>query len=120
MEGNPNCYWLPGMFFPQGFMTGVLQTHARKYTIAIDQLDFAFTIQEAELPEEIEEAPEQGVYINGLFLDGARWDRENEIITDQLPSKMIETMPVIHFCPKADYKIDPEEYQAPLYKTSVR
>jgi len=36
MEGNPNCYWLPGMFFPQGFMTGVLQTHARKYTIAID------------------------------------------------------------------------------------
>jgi len=24
MEGNPNCYWLPGMFFPQGFMTGVL------------------------------------------------------------------------------------------------
>ena len=29
MEGNPNSYWLPGMFFPQGFMTGVLQTHAR-------------------------------------------------------------------------------------------
>lgn len=35
-NGNPMCYWLPGMFFPQGFMTGVLQTHARKYTIAID------------------------------------------------------------------------------------
>jgi dynein heavy chain, axonemal len=29
-NGNPNSYWLPGMFFPQGFMTGVLQTHARK------------------------------------------------------------------------------------------
>ena len=28
-EGNPASYWLPGMFFPQGFMTGVLQTHAR-------------------------------------------------------------------------------------------
>ena len=28
-EGNPTSYWLPGLFFPQGFMTGVLQTHAR-------------------------------------------------------------------------------------------
>jgi len=24
MNGNPSSYWLPGMFFPQGFMTGVL------------------------------------------------------------------------------------------------
>ena len=23
-NGNPIGYWLPGMFFPQGFMTGVL------------------------------------------------------------------------------------------------
>lgn len=23
-NGNPLTYWMPGMFFPQGFMTGVL------------------------------------------------------------------------------------------------
>lgn len=119
-EGNPASYWLPGMFFPQGFMTGVLQTHARQYKIAIDKLEFAFTILEAERADEIEESPEQGVYIWGLYLDGARWDRENEILTDQLPSKMVETMPIIHFKPQEDYKADPEDYQAPLYKTSVR
>jgi dynein heavy chain len=81
-NGNPSSYWLPGMFFPQGFMTGVLQTHARQYKIAIDKLDFAFTILEQEKQDEIEEAPEQGVLIYGLYLDGARWDRENEILTD--------------------------------------
>jgi len=43
-NGNPSSYWLPGMFFPQGFMTGVLQTHARQYKIAIDRLSFAFEI----------------------------------------------------------------------------
>ena len=34
--GNPNCYWISGLFFPQGFLTGVVQTHARIYQLPID------------------------------------------------------------------------------------
>ena len=43
-EGQPNAYWLSGFFFPQGFMTGCLQTHARQHKIAIDKLTFGFEI----------------------------------------------------------------------------
>ena len=75
---------------------------------------------EAEGPQDVEESPSDGVYVYGLYIDGARWDRENEYITDQFPSKMVETMPVIHFKPMEDYKPDPDDYQAPLYKTSLR
>ena len=57
-------------------MTGVLQTHARKHKIAIDRLSFIFRYMEEEGCEDIEERPEDGVYIYGLFMDGARWDRE--------------------------------------------
>jgi len=73
-NGNPSSYSLPYMFFPQGFLTGVLQTHARQYKIAIDRLDFTFEILEAEGPEQIDEKPEDGVYIYGLFIESARWD----------------------------------------------
>jgi dynein heavy chain len=31
--GQPNCFWLPGFYYPQGFMTGALQTHARRYHV---------------------------------------------------------------------------------------
>jgi len=44
MHGLPKSYWLPGLFFPQGFLTGVLQVHARKYDLPIDELSFNFTI----------------------------------------------------------------------------
>jgi len=101
---------MSGFFFPHGFMTGVLQTHARQYKIAIDRLTFAFEVMTAESAEGIDEYPEDGVYIYGLYIDGARWDRESLVVTDQFHAKMAETMPVVWFVPKEDYKPDPEEY----------
>ena len=84
-EGNPPAYWISGLFFPQGFMTGCLQTHARQYKIAIDELAFSFIVLEYEEPEQVEERPVDGVFIYGCFMDGARYNREQKCIDDQLP-----------------------------------
>lgn len=45
LTNEPVSYWLSGLSFPQGFITAVLQTHARKYNIPIDllKLDYAVT-----------------------------------------------------------------------------
>jgi len=118
--GQPTSFWLSGFFFPQGFMTGCLQTHARNYQIPIDKLNFSFQVLLEEEPEDVEEPPEDGVYIYGLFMDGARWDREYQSIADQYPAEMYNKMPLIWFKPMEDYKPDPEEYSCPIYKTSVR
>ena len=73
------------MFFPQGFLTGVLQTHARRHQIAIDELAFSFKILEAEDKGEIDHQPKDGVYIYGCFMDGARYNRDLKCIDDQNP-----------------------------------
>jgi len=82
VEGNPNAYWLSGFFFPQGFMTGSLQTHARLNKIPIDKISFGFQLMVEEKLEDFEEAPPEGFYIYGMFLDGARWNRDEQIIDD--------------------------------------
>ena len=43
-RGHPPCYWLAGFFFPHGFITGVLQTYARKHNRPIDLLQFEFEV----------------------------------------------------------------------------
>lgn len=48
-QGPPACFWLPGFFFPQGFLTGMLQMHARKYALPIDNLSYSFQVSEIQL-----------------------------------------------------------------------
>jgi len=91
-------------------MTGCLQTYSRQYKIPIDKLSFSFQILEAETIEEVEEAPEDGVYVHGFFLDGARYNREETVIDDQIPGELYNKMPLIWFKPMEDYVRDPEEY----------
>ena len=43
-NGPPKSYWVSGFFFPQGFMTGVLQLSARNTQIPIDSLSFRTTV----------------------------------------------------------------------------
>lgn len=117
--GEPPCFWISGFFFPQGFLTGCLQTHARRDQIPIDKLNFSFKMLEED-HSQIEEAPESGVYVYGLFFDGARWDDEAFTVAEQYPSVLYERVPCIWFEPVKDYVPDPEEYACPIYKTSVR
>jgi len=56
-HGHPLSYWLSGFFFPHGFMTGTLQTYARRHLKPIDQLQFKFKILKADNPISITKAP---------------------------------------------------------------
>ena len=119
-DGEPKSYWMPGFFFPQGFMTGTLQNHARKTKIAIDRLNFGFAVSEFYETGDIKETPEDGLFIDGLFLDCGRWDDEKKYLTAALPAEMFRTLPIIHFIPIENYVPPEENYECPLYKTSVR
>jgi len=120
LKGTPKCFWLPGLFFPQGFMTGVLQTHARRHRIPIDTLSFSFKIQVMETAREVAAAPRDGVFVDGLFLEAARWDTRRRKLQPPNPGEMFKQLPVIHFIPTQNKDANTEDYQCPLYKTTQR
>lgn len=51
-NGAPRSYWISGFFFPQSFLTGVLQTYARRRVLPIDSLKIDFQVVEMELVQQ--------------------------------------------------------------------
>lgn len=118
-EGKPPTFWLSGFFFTQAFLTGVMQNFARKYTIPIDTLAFDFDVLSIDNSDT---APEDGCYVYGLFLDGARWNKTRSALEEQLPKILNEALPMMWFFPKKKLEIDEsnKRYKCPIYKTSER
>ncbi|KAK4876149.1 hypothetical protein RN001_012571 [Aquatica leii] len=118
LKGKPKNFWLSGFFFTQAFLTGAKQNFARKYKIPIDQLTFDFFILKIASTDY---APDDGIYVYGLYTDGARWDLENSILVELYPKILYDYMPLIWLKPilVSEY-VETGRYKCPLYKTSER
>ncbi|KAJ2953865.1 hypothetical protein O0L34_g1493 [Tuta absoluta] len=117
-NGPPIVFWLSGFYFPQAFLTAAQQSYARKYKIAIDQLAFHFEVQREETKKE---RPAEGVYVDGLFMEGARWNMEDFYVDESFPKILYDNFPIVWLIPlkRGDIPTD-IFYNCPLYKTGDR
>ncbi|TKS92669.1 Dynein heavy chain 2, axonemal [Collichthys lucidus] len=91
----PNLFWLSGFTFPNGFLTAVLQSSARQHN--------------------------DGVFIRGLYLEGAGWDKKNSCLVEAEPMQMVCPIPTIHFKPVENRKKTSKSiYLCPCYYFPVR
>uniref|UniRef100_A0A7S1LLN3 Dynein heavy chain C-terminal domain-containing protein n=1 Tax=Alexandrium catenella TaxID=2925 RepID=A0A7S1LLN3_ALECA len=99
-----------------------MQNYARKYGEEIDLLSFSQrTLDEVVGPQrELRKPPEDGVYIYGLFLEGARWDRGLTQLEDSRPKELFTELPPMWFLPLKDRRPDPLDYRCPCYKVLSR
>lgn len=136
-DGQPSSSWISGFFFPQSFLTAVLQTHARKYTLPIDFLKFDFEILNVTLSQkeiyEMRQAetfntqilyqmlkiPEDGIFVHGLYIEAGKWDEKKGGLCDPELRELTSTLPVLWIKPCRELDVN-NRYDAPLYKTNVR
>ena len=116
----PKVYWMGGFTYPSGFLTAVLQTAARKTQIGIDQLAWEFTpLQWME--KDVPGYPKDGVYVKGMYLEGAGWDADNYCLREPKPMELIVNMPIMWFKPAEAKKKAPKGmYQCPTFLYPIR
>ncbi|XP_010893351.3 dynein heavy chain 8, axonemal [Esox lucius] len=120
-EGRPRTFWMTGFFNPQGFLTAMRQEVTRAHKgWALDTVTLHNEVLKQN-KEEITASPTEGVYVYGLFLDGAGWNRRNCRLVEATPKVLFTPLPVIHmFAINSTAPKDPKLYICPVYKKPKR
>ena len=117
-DGPPNVFWISGFYFTHAFLTGIKQNFARRNKIPIDTLGFDYTCQPIR---EVTEKHEVGAFVNGMFLEGARWDYDAFQLEDSEPKVLYSEAPMLLVEPvELTKRKSFPHYECPLYRTTER
>jgi dynein heavy chain, axonemal len=144
---TPFSVWLPGLFNPMSYLTAVMQVTARATGAPLDQMTTETHVTTYTKPSEVDYYPQDGAFVHGLFIEGARWPSGEELgdmelvdvtgvptkghLVDGRLKELIPTLPLIYvkavpvkkeWVPSAVGYLRRTEgiYECPVYTTSYR
>jgi len=65
------------LFNPMSYLTAIMQVTSRKYKLPLNDMKTQTLVTQFRTPDEVKEYPEEGMFIHGLFLEGAGWEMGN-------------------------------------------
>jgi len=119
--------WLPGLFNPNSFLTAIKQVTARQKELPLDFMtNRSFVTNWMEVSDLTSDNPPLGgVFIHGLFLEGASWEvgkgTDEGYIADSKAKELHVDMPVLNV-----YSVHIDDmtwdcmYKCPVFITSLR
>lgn len=142
---TPFSVWLPGLFNPTSYLTAVMQVTARRTGLPLDQMTTETHMSTFLDHTQIDYYPEDGAFIHGLYIEGARWPQGEEAgdpylltgtqiaghlvegrlkeLLPSLPCIYVKAVPVqASWVPSAVgyLRRQPDIYECPVYITSFR
>ena len=115
-EGWPGNEQPPELFFSQGSTTR-LTTKCCVFVRAVERV------------EQVRSQPPEGVYLHGMFLDGAAFDKKESLLVESEPKKLFVSLPILFvsgLIKDESYKRRKElfgahgPYECPVYKYRPR
>jgi dynein heavy chain len=134
-DGPPNSFWMTGFFNPQAFLTAMKQVVTRANSSkgwALDSVGYYAEMKEWEGAQAVREAADEGVYVHGLFIEGARWnssirtkDGKKGSLDELEGKKRIDSLPVVRItvveAAAAEARMrNKRVYDCPLYRYARR
>ncbi|KAG6609263.1 dynein heavy chain [Phytophthora cinnamomi] len=145
---TPFSIWLPGLFNPTAYTTACLQVTSRKRFMPLNQMTVETHVTTIQDPSTVSYYPDDGVFVHGLILEGARWSTLDEInerypvgaspptecggtLLDSNPKELLWSMPIVYVkavttSPTWEpssvgyLRHDPNVYECPVYLTRFR
>jgi len=108
------------LFNPQSFLTAIQQICCQTQGLELDKLQVFTDVTKRE-PKQVDSHAKEGAYVQGMFLEGARWDMGSNSVEDSKPKEMAVLMPVI-ICKAGPMqeRADKNAYVCPTYATPIR
>jgi len=126
--------WISGLFCPALQFTATLQVEARKQKLPLEHFFIQGKITGYEwdtiLPAYNDDDTIHGVFVHGMFLDGARWDSIGVCLAEQRPKERYPKLPIMHIQSTLKHGMHdaedsqtiptPNSYDSPVYRTCTR
>lgn len=121
LQGDPIVMWLSGLHIPESYLTALVQIACRKNGWPLDRSTLYTAVTKYKTQDEVEDRPDQGCFIQGLFLEGARWDLATGTLQRSSPKVLIEELPVLKVNPIERHRLKLQNtLRTPVYTTSLR
>ncbi|CAF0910630.1 unnamed protein product [Adineta ricciae] len=120
-DGELKIVNLSRLHVPESYLAAIVQIAARKNQWPLDRARFDINVTNWQTIDDIDESTQGMCLLEGLYLEGARWDRENYCLIDQLNKQLIQVMPLIKIIPSETHRVNlNNSLAAPVYVTSDR
>jgi len=120
-NGDPAVFWLSGLHIPESLLSALVQASCRRRGWALDKSTLYTKVTKWSDKNDVKTKMMDGTYVEGLYLEGARWDVENGCLARQLPKQLIQQMPLIEFIPVEANRLKlRDEIPTPVYITQLR
>mmetsp|Transcript_24179 Transcript_24179/g.61220 ORF Transcript_24179/g.61220 Transcript_24179/m.61220 type:complete len:142 (+) Transcript_24179:2-427(+) len=109
-----------------GYVTACLQMTARAKELPLDSMMISTEVMDF-YGEQCEGQPEEGTYVHGMYMEGARWSMETNSVFESEPKDLHPVMPVIKIKGVTEEELEAAQkssgdvtYACPVYTTTIR
>ncbi|XP_027024931.2 dynein axonemal heavy chain 10 isoform X2 [Tachysurus fulvidraco] len=120
-NGEPMVMWLSGLHIPESYLTALVQATCRTNGWPLDRSTLYTHVTQYGSEEEVQEKPDQGCYVSGLYLEGADWDVNQGCLVRSKPKMLVVQLPILKVIPIESQRLKLQNtLRTPVYTTSMR